>query len=241
MQHSRTFVERLFDGAVHYRKEVALSAALMAVSAASIAGYFVYKNHIARQGHKAYASALQLMQARVLKNGEVPGQFETVFVSSGEKWAAVAEAFGRVYGDFGQVGIGVMAGAAQAQALMRLGELEKARTLLGEVVARISSPELRSLYSLTYARLLIDSANAAEMQQGVALLAQLAATKDSSVHDSALYYLGLHYWLTGDFVSASNYWQQLVVQYEGFDKKASPWLTAAKEKLAMIQSAPDAA
>ncbi|MDQ5891072.1 MAG: hypothetical protein QG604_946 [Candidatus Dependentiae bacterium] len=239
MEYSKTVVERLFDRAVTYRKELLLSAALIAVSSASIAGYFAYKNYVACLGHKAYASALQLLQARVLKDNETPGAFETVFTSSAAKWKAVAEAFGNVYVDYSHVGVGVIAGAAKVQALLRLGQDDEARVLLADVLTHITSPELRALYTLTYARLLIDSESAADQKSGVSLLAQLAATKDSAVNDSALYYLGLHYWLNHDASSAANYWKQLVMQYEGVDKKSSPWVGKAKEKLALIQGAPE--
>ena len=237
MEYSKTVIERLFDRAVTYRKELFLSAALVAVSGGSIAGYFLYKDRVARFAHKAYANALQLQQAPIVKDGQVSSAFETIFVSAEAKWQAVADAFGKVYADYNNVGIGVMAGAAQVQALIRLGKTSQARTLLADVLARITSPELRSLYSLTYARLLIDSDVEAEQQKGVSLLSQLASTKDCGAHDSALYYLGLYYWLSHDTVSATNYWKQLVMQYEGFDKKNSPWVSRVKEKLALVESA----
>jgi len=237
MEHTKTVIERLFDRAIAYKKELFLSAALVAISGMSVAGYFLYKNRVSQLAHKAYAHALSLQNARVTKEHEVAASFEKIFVSSAEKWQAVADAFGAVYADYNTVGIGVMAGAAQVQALIRLGKFDQARSLLADVLARITSPELRALYSLTYARLLIDSEVAAEQQKGVSLLSQLAATKDSVVHDSALYYLGLHYWLTHDIVSASNYWKQLVMLYDSADKKTSPWVSTVKEKLALVESA----
>jgi len=238
MEHAKTVIERLFDKAVAYKKELVLSAAVIAVSGAGIAGYFFYKTHVAKLAHKAYAQALVLENARVLKEGdEHSATLNKTFLSADEKWQAVADAFGAVYADFNHVGIGVMAGAAQAQALIRLGKLDKARTVLADVLARITSPELRALYSLTYARLLMDSDVEVEQQKGVTLLSQLASTKDSAVHDSALYYLGLHYWLSDDTVSATNYWKQLVMQYDTPDKKSSPWVSKVKEKLALVESA----
>ncbi len=237
MEHTKTVIERLFDRAVAYKKELFLSAALIAVSGVSITGYFWYKNRVAQFAHRAYAQALTLEQARVIKEGDTPASFEKIFLTSTEKWEAVAQAFGAVYAEYNNSGIGVMAGAAQAQALIRLGKVDQARTVLGDVVARITSPELRALYSLTYARLLMDSDVVAEQQKGVGLLSQLASTKDSAVHDSALYYLGLHYWLTNDVIAATNYWKQLVMQYDNTDKKNSPWVSKVKEKLALVESA----
>jgi hypothetical protein len=237
MEHSKTIIERLIDQAAVYRKELVLAAALTCIGGAGTAGYFFYKEYVAKQAHKAYASALQLQQARVLKQNETPGVFEVSFASGLEKWQAVEKAFASVYATYNHVGIGVMAGAAQVQALLRLGHYDKARTVLADVLARITSPELRSLYTLTYARLLIDSAEEVDQQKGISLLAQLAATKDSAVHDSALYYLGLHYWLVRDTTSAANYWKQLVMQYEGYDRKNSPWVDKAKEKLALLDVA----
>jgi hypothetical protein len=237
MEHSKTIIERLLDQAAVYRKELVLAAALTCIGGAGTAGYFFYKEYVAKQAHKSYASALQLQQARVLKENETPGVFEVTFTNGLEKWQAVEKAFAHVYAEYNHVGIGVMAGAAQVQALLRLGRDEQARTLLADVLARITSPELRSLYTLTYARLLIDSAQEVDQQKGVSLLAQLAATKDSAVHDSALYYLGLHYWLMRDTTSAANYWKQLVMQYEGYERKNSPWVDKAKEKLALLDAA----
>jgi len=234
MEYSKTLVERIFDRAVAYRRELLLSAALITAGAGGVSGYFFYKNVVARQAHKAYAKALELQQARVLKAGEMPGVFETTFNNSEEKWTAVGKAFGQVYADYGHVGVGVMAGAAQAQALVRLNKKEEARTVLGDVTGRIPSPELRALHTLTYARLLLDSEQEADRQKGLALLAQLAATADSVVHDSALYYLGLHHWHNHETSSAANYWRQLIALYDSFDRKGSPWVSKAKEYLTLI-------
>ncbi len=237
MEHSKTIIERLVDQAVVYRKELVLAAALTCIGGAGTAGYFFYKDYVAKQAHKAYAGALQLQQARILKDNESPGLFEVSFASGVEKWKAVEKAFGDVYAEYNHVGIGVMAGAAQVQALLRLGRYDEARNVLADVIARITSPELRALYTLTYARLLIDSGLEIEQQKGVSLLSQLASTKDSAVHDSALYYLGLHYWLMRDTTSAANYWKQLVMQYENYERKSSPWVDKAKEKLALLDVA----
>lgn len=237
MEHAKTIIERLFDKAVAYRKELVLAAAVIAVSSTGIAGYFFYKTRVAQLAHKAYAQALQIENARIVKEGDVSASFEKTFLTATEKWQAVADAFGAVYADYNHVGVGVMAGAAQVQALIRLGKIDQARTLLADVLARISAPELRSLYSLTYARLLMDSDQEVEQQKGLTMLSQLAATKDSAVHDSALYYLGLHYWLNDDMVAATNYWKQLVMQYDTPDKKSSPWVSKVKEKLALVESA----
>jgi len=142
-----------------------------------------------------------------------------------------------VYAQYNHVGIGAMAGAAQVQALLHLGEEAQARALLADVLTHISEPNLLALYSLTYARLLIDSPVEGDRGRGISLLVQLASAKDNAVHDSALYYLGLEYWLGGDMASASNYWKQLIAQYETADRRGSPWVRKAKEKLALIDGA----
>ncbi len=234
MEYSKTVVERLFDRAMNYRKELLLSATLVVVSGASITGYFFYKDFVSKQGHKAYAGAMQLLQARVLKENEAKGPFELAFTSKKEKWQAVAEAFSKVYAQYSHVGIGAMAGAAQAQALLHLGDEAQARTVLADVLTHINEPNILALYTLTYARLLIDSPVEGDKERGMSLLTQLAATKENAVHDSALYYLGLEYWLSDDMASAANYWKQLIAQYDSADRKSSPWVSKVKEKLALI-------
>jgi len=246
MEFPKITLEHLLNRVVHYRKEVALGVVVAAATGLAVGGYVIHKNYIAQKAHKAYVRALQLQQAPVLKEGEfpqdgLPGSKGMTFASSTEKWEAVARAFGAVYADYGHAGIGAMAGAAQAQALIRLGNYDEARGLLASVVHKISSPELRALYTLTYARMLLDSPNEDDQQKGRAQLIQLAATKDSAVHDSALYYLGLQYWMLGDVEAAANYWRQLVMQYPEVGQKSSPWTAKAEERLALITHADDAA
>ena len=132
--------------------------------------------------------------------------FEVAYSSENEKWTAVEQAFADVYKQYPHVGIGVMAGAAQAQALVRLGKFEQARAVLSDVLPRIKSAQLRSLFTLTYAQLLIDSGDEALVQKGVGMLATaFAGSKENVVHDTALYHLGLYYWYKSDFDNVRNY------------------------------------
>lgn len=236
MEYRKTVVERLVDCLYTYRREVLLVFALMCVVGGSVTGYFWYKDLIACRAHKEYAAVLELRDARVVKGDEIKGAFETTFTSDEEKWEAVGHAFGEVYKKYSHVGIGIMAGAAQAQALVRLGKFEQARTIIAEVVSRINSPQLRAVYTLTHAQMLVDSDNEQDAEQGLGMMAKLAATKESPSHDSALYYLGLHYWYSGDFASARNYWNQLMLHYQGDEQHSSPWVSIVQEKLALIDA-----
>lgn len=236
MNHPILFLERTIERAIAHRKEVALGLALVVVSVGSVGIYYWYKDFTARQAHKAYTQASALQNARVLTGDEIASVFETVFTSEEEKWNAVARAYETVYKHYNNSGIGVMAGAAQAHALVKLGKTDEAKKLLADVMVRIPSIPLRSLYTLTYGRVLMDSSDEAEVSKGITLLSQLAATKDNAMHDTALYYLGLHYWYAGDMKLAQNYWKQLVMAYGEMGKNGSPWLAGVKEKLALLAS-----
>lgn len=234
MEHQKTIVEQIMSRVVEYRREVLLGVALVMVAASSVGGYFWYKDRIARSAHKAYSQACALRDARVLKGDERAGAFEISFTDESEKWAAVADAFGEVYAQYPHVGIGVMAGAAQVQALARVGKFSEARDLMAHVLPRVTSPQLRALFTVTYAQLLLDSDQDVDVQKGVTLLAQAAATKDNPIQDTALYYLGLYYWYKSDFSNARNYWNQLVLQYSADDQNGSPWVSLAQENLALL-------
>ena len=236
MEYQKTIVERLVDCVYTYRREVVLLFALMGVVGGSVTGYFWYKDQIARRAHKEYAAVLELRDARVVTGDEIKGAFETTFTSETEKWEAVANAFGQVYADYPHVGVGIMAGAAQSQALVRLGRFDEARAISADVVSRITSPQLRSLYTLVYAQMLVDSSIEQDVEKGLGMLAKLAATKESPAHDSALYYLGLHYWYNNQFASARNYWNQLILHYQNEATHVSPWVSIVQEKLALIDT-----
>lgn len=236
MEYRRTIVERLVDALYTYRREVLLVFALMGVVGGSVSGYFWYKDRIARRAHKEYAAVLELRDARVVKGDEIKGAFETTFTSEHDKWEAVADAFGKVFEKYPHVGVGIMAGAAQAQALVRLGKFDEARALISDVTARVTSPQLRALFTLNHAQMLVDSGDEQEIESGIAMMAKLAATKESPVHDSALYYLGLHYWYESDFASARNYWSQLILHYQNDAAHSSPWVSMVQEKLALIDA-----
>jgi cytochrome c-type biogenesis protein CcmH/NrfG len=235
MEYRKTIVERLIDCLYTYRREVLLVFALMGVVGGSVTGYFWYKDRIARRAHKEYAAVLELRDARVVKGDEIKGAFETTFTSEQDKWEAVSAAFGKVYNKYTHIGVGIMAGAAQAQSLVRLGRFDEARTIISDVISRVTSPQLRALYTLNYAQMLVDSTDQQEVETGLGMMAKLAATKESPVHDSALYYLGLHYWYTSDFASARNYWSQLMLHYQSDVAHSSPWVSMVQEKLALIE------
>lgn len=234
MEHQKTIVEQVLSIASSYRREILLGMALAMVALGSVGGYFWYKDRIARTAHKAYTQACVLRDARILKGEERAGAFETAFTDETEKWEATAHAFAEVYKLYPHVGIGIMAGAAQVQSLVRLGKFEQARTLMATVVPRITSPQLRALFNVTYAQLLLDSDQDADVQRGVGLLAQSATTKDNPLQDTALYYLGLYYWHKNDFSNARNYWNQLVLQYQADAQHSSPWVALAQENLALL-------
>lgn len=234
MDQYKTFVERIIDRVFEYRREVMLGCALVVVASGSVFGYFWYKDHLSRQAHRLYAHGVELQKARVVGADYSKGVFETAFNSEEEKWTAVADAFGKAYEQYPHVGIGVMAGVAQAQAFVRLGKIEEARTLYTNVLPRITSPELRALYTLTVAQMNIDSGDESLIQSGVSMLAQLAGKKESAVHDTALYQLGLYYWYNNDFQNAQNYWNQLVMTYDKSGADDSVWVSQAQERLALL-------
>jgi hypothetical protein len=234
MEQHGVMLERMVRNIMRYHKEFALAVALVATVLGSFGLYYWYKNHTARQAHKAYVQALSLQNARIVDTKDHAGTFETVFSSEEDKWNAVEKAFAGVYERYNNSGIGVMAGAARAHALIKLNRDDEAKKLFSEISSRTPSAGLRALYTLTYARMQLDSSDESDVKAGLKLLEQLAATKDNPMHDTALYYLGEHYWFSGDMNLAKNYWNQLVVTYGDMDKNSSPWLMQTKEKLGMI-------
>ncbi|MGD1997728.1 MAG: hypothetical protein PVJ92_02315 [Candidatus Dependentiae bacterium] len=232
-----TFVESFFEQAVAYRRQLFIGAFAVAVLAGSVGGYWWYRQRIASQAHKAYAEAAALINARIVGANDSKGLFETAFMSEEERWQAVADAFKRVSDNYPHVGMGGLAAVARVQALVRLNKMVEARAELADALPRIASAPLRALYTQTLALMQLDSAQDSEREKGLVSLQQLAANKDGVVHDSALYHLGSYYWHHQDFDNARNYWQQLLLGYEGNEEHPSDWVAAAKEKLSLIERA----
>ena len=232
-----TFVESFFEKAFVYRRQLLLAAFTVLIIGGSAGSYWWYRQRVASLAHKAYADAAALLSARVLSGDETKGLFETAFASEEEKWQAAADAFKRVDELYPHVGIGAMAAVARVQALVHLGKFFEARTELAAALSRVSSAPLRSLYSQMLALLQLDSGDAGEQEKGLVSLQQLAANKDSVVHDSSLYHLGAYHWYLHDFDNARNYWQQLLLHYDKSDEQSSGWVAMAKEKLTLIERA----
>lgn len=235
--HQQTFVESFFEQALAYRRQLFIGAFAVAVLAGSIGGYWWYRQRMAAQAHKAYAEAAALINARIIGPDETKGLFENAFMSEEERWQVVADAFKRVSDNYPHVGIGGLAAIAHVQALIRLNKFVEARSELASALPRIASAPLRALYTQMLALMQLDSKDDAEREKGLVSLQQLAANKDGAVHDSSLYHLGSYYWYHQDFENARNYWQQLLLHYEGNEEHPSDWVAPAKEKLSLIERA----
>ena len=68
------------------------------------------------------------------------------------------------------------------------------------------------------------------------MLKRMAEQDDTISHDTALYRLGEYYWHIKNFKESRNYWNQLLLKYGKSEKYPSPWVSAAKEKLRLIDS-----
>jgi len=238
-QRQKTIFDRIGDHLVKHSRQLAFAGAFVAAVGAGLSGYSWYKNHTSRQGHKAYAKAAALLNARVINKGDQKGLLETTFTSEAEKWQAVADAFGKVYSMYARTGIGEMAGAAHVNALLKIGKRDEARAVLSKLATHISSPQLRQLYSVTYALTLLDSAQEDDVENGLSMLKKIARNTSSPVQDSALYHLGDYYWYKDDTANVLNYWKQLMLSFDKGGQNVSPWVAKAKERLALIEPAQD--
>lgn len=234
MNHQKTIFDRIGDHIVKHSREIGLATLFIAAVGAGFGGYSWYKARLSRDAHKAYAKAAALVSARVVGKDESKGIFETAFTSKREKWEAVARAFGEVYAKNSSIGIGVMAGAAQVNALLKLNKKDEAKRVLSLLVNDIPSPALHALYKMTYALMLVDSDAAGEHTRGINMLKAMARDGNSPVQDSALYHLGNYYWHAKNSEQARNYWKQLVMTFEKETKHPSSWVEKAQKKLAMI-------
>jgi predicted negative regulator of RcsB-dependent stress response len=118
----------------------------------------------------------------------------------------------------------------QAQAMIKQGNNEQAREVLGKAVnAMPSSSDLAPLFNIKMALMNLDS----NAPQAVAQLKELATNTSSHFSDAAAYYLGQYYWINNDEKQAKEVWHKMINATQT-DKKLgqSPWAQLAQEKMA---------
>lgn len=233
-----SFSESFSDIVALYKREIVIGSLFVLGSASILGGYAWYHGHQNRAAHKAYSEVCELKKARVVtKRDEHASLFERVFTSNEEKWHAVAQEFGVVAQDYTSSPVGALAGIAQANAHLRLGERDTARALFKKYYSRISG-SLEKLYGVTYGQLLLESADQNEQKEGRQLLEKIASN-GSVVRSAALFALGEYYWTSRDFSQARNYWKQLL-QFEQASRgsRLSWWGERAEKRLSLIEARP---
>lgn len=219
----------LYDQSVKYRRQLIMVVGLVALGGGGGSLYYLYRSHHAQQAHKAYMSALELYNAEVSSdNTQKRSLFERVFTSEHQKWEAVATKFSHVAEQYKSTPLGLQAGLVEAEALMKLGKKDQARARYETYVHKLPSGAIKDAYMLSYALLLIDSPNSDEHQRGESLLHTQASSRDSVVHDFALYRLAQYQLVHNQVEQARGTIDQLVSLYGG-SEQPSEWAEKGKE------------
>lgn len=200
-----------------------LSVAVVGVLAGG--GWFLYyQRSVARE------QAAQLILAQCLNEYE-KGITDATVASQVDGMAQVG------YRQYGNTHIGPFFLALRVDALLAQGQRDEALKLLQEVIKGLASqPMFAQLYRIKYALILLDTVDAAQVEQALSLLEQEAHYAQGYNNDRALYYLGAYYGANGNTERAQQYWNELVSLPAANDQSQSPWAHLAKEKLESITS-----
>ncbi len=154
------------------------------------------------------------------------------------QWADVALMCRAGYEKFSRTNIAPYMLAIEVDALLAQQKNTEALNVIDQMIARIGSSSLYSLYALKRALMQIDMSDDALVQMGVKTLEQLAADSKNTVNDAAQFYLGYYYRAHNDEARAKEIWQQLVAINDALtdDQARSPWAELAREKMGGLRS-----
>lgn len=206
---------------IHYRKQVLLSLAVVGLGGALFVGYTYYQNQRDMQASKALQAAVNVFRAQASSAGDEA------------QWQAVAKTFEAGYSEHKGATIAASFLAYQADALLNAGKAEEAVEVLRLAVKKMSVKAVCQAYQLKLALVLLDSSREELQKEGLEQLQAIAQADKNVMHEQALYYLGMFYWVRQNFEEAKNYWQQYMIKY-GADKGNVQFAEKVREKLELL-------
>jgi predicted negative regulator of RcsB-dependent stress response len=177
-------------------------------------GYHWFGARREAQAQKTFADLLQLVEQAQ---------------QNPKKWADVAAACAAGYEQNSSSKLAPIFLMYRADAFAAQGDTKQAITVMQDGIARMSSTyPLRSLYAVKLALMKSDATDPATRDAGLKELSQLAE-QNIAGSDTAAYYLGLHFWRSGDVAKAQNAWKRLAGT--STQENASPYAAMVEEKL----------
>lgn len=238
--HKASLVDDVFKKIKENQGLLLVVLGLIVAMVGGIYGYSYYKKNREESAYRALTLALEYFDAPVKKDGEKAEDMSFLgskdFKTSDEKWEKVEAVFKKEYEAHKSSGIAALFLAYQSQALVELKKIDDAITVLRAAINTMKSQPVKDYYEIKLALMLVDKGDATLLKEGLDILTQKANKESNVAHDMALYHLGQYYWYEKKYEEARNYWNQLVLKYDKQDRTASPWVTAAKEKLGLIDS-----
>lgn len=205
-----------------------------------IGSFFAWKSYqlvCQSRAHKVYLDVVRVVNAEVKSGKKADGRL--TFPSSQEKNEAVVALGDLFLGQHKSTSFAPAVLGFVSHALSGLGKNDDARERMHAAAKACSSTDLQHVYVISAALMDVDAQDAFVQERGVGALKNLAKNTSSSSCDAALYYLGEFYWSKQNYQEARLWWAQLL---SVADKKVtsvgteirSPWVLAAREKLALI-------
>jgi predicted negative regulator of RcsB-dependent stress response len=215
-----------------YKTYIIYGIIFIAIFVLSFWGYAYYKNYSRAVAHKDFIAALKCYDGVV---GVTKYDDSGIsFSSENEKWQQTAKAFEEGYRAHRGSELAPFFLAFQSESLLKCGKRADALTLLRQAINLFSDKNIRDIYKIKLALMLLDG-GAKDVELGLNELKALSTQSDSAVHERVLYHLGLYYWNQKKFNDAKGYWQLLLSKYGSYDpKKASVYAEEIKEKLELL-------
>ncbi len=209
-----------------YRDLIVVGVMVVVIAIGGGGGWWYHRQVRENEAHKAYAQLAQ----EVASAGDSAGA-----------WGRIVQDAGLMRENHGGTAAEGLIAAAQAHALVELGQLPEALEVY-KFVASKAQEDIKPFYEITVALLQLDIGDAAGSQEGLETLKRISSGPDYNLslsYDLALYRLGEYFWTRKNFDQARNFWGQLIVSTEK-DKdlpdyrNGSPWAAKAREHLALI-------
>jgi len=202
-------------------------------------GYSYYKRYKEERAHRSFVAALEYFNAPVKKDGETPAEDlsfldKKEFKTETEKWEKVESVFKQGYENNSGSGIASMFLTYRSEALLKLGKFLEAIESLQLGISKMKNEKVKSYFKVKLALMLIDTKDKNMVDEGLQILKNISLDENNISHDLALYQIGQYYWNSKNFEEAKNYWNQLLLKYGKTEKRPSPWVEIAKERLKLI-------
>lgn len=229
------WIDDVFKKAKMYQQVLIVAGIGAIVLGSAGFGYIYYKSKVRAAAYKDFMTAIQSYDG-VVKNKKVSSDYPSIkqFESETDKWTQTEQIFRQGYQNYKNTELAPAFLAFQAEALLNLGKVDEAISVLKEVVSQVKSEEIKDSYKIKIALINLDKKDEKSQSEALNELISIASNDNSVANEVALYQLGSYFWNQKKYNEAKDYWQRLLVKTTSKSGQVSVYAGEVREKLGLI-------